>query len=521
MEKLNIKKMYKFCIVIACIISMLLTTTLPLYATNVTTGTTTSQVYKSSVTYAFTDGQLRGITAMCIKENSSSVDAIRAEASLMANLNEREETPGDTASFIDYITRAPGAPEYGWFSSYYAYDENADVDQEYFEAVKDVLVNGNRFFPPYVDEHDWIEDIVSVSNNGVEFDKYDYSQYIKDVTVIVNNSGATYTFFCFPDEYSDPFGYIDINTNSDIAFTPGTATGTTTNNSPYKLKVLIDDETRTFKIYYPLYDEERAEKLKQEFEKYHFENLYQKLLEKDNAEGIEEDQQGRLAILAAFLDNGLSIKDLTEESIEYIPEFLEAELISSYPDLREKENFEDEIKEIKWQDMIGGEFQGIVRLKRREVLQEDDGTIILDDEENPEYEEIVLEYLPLEDFEELEEEQDIEILEYFTMDEECKNIIVAVSTTSDGTSTITRKSINYKPATEPYAMKFELLEAFLIVGNDTKLSQEMIDLAYGGTIQIGIFENVNIRDLITKTTIWRSYRYRSRFRRTSNTSKFR
>ena len=77
------------------------------------------------------------------------------------------------------------------------------------EAVREV-VEGDRFFPTNVDEHDCLSDIISVSNNGVEFNKYDKSQYISGVTKIRNKYHSTYTFYTFPTEKSDPFGMIEV-----------------------------------------------------------------------------------------------------------------------------------------------------------------------------------------------------------------------------------------------------------------------------------------------------------------------
>jgi len=76
-------------------------------------------------------------------------------------------------------------------------------------ATKDVLINGNRQFPAYINEHDCFSDITSVTNNGISFNKTDRSKYIKNVTIIKNVYGSTYTFYEFPSAYSDPFGYTD------------------------------------------------------------------------------------------------------------------------------------------------------------------------------------------------------------------------------------------------------------------------------------------------------------------------
>ena len=102
----------------------------------------------------------------------------------------------------------------GWYgsASFNAPYINSDTaSQTIIDAVKDVINNGNRFFPQYIDEYDCISDIASATNNGITINKNDRSQYKKDITKIKNVYGSTWTFYCFPDGangYCDPFGYI-------------------------------------------------------------------------------------------------------------------------------------------------------------------------------------------------------------------------------------------------------------------------------------------------------------------------
>lgn len=181
--------------------------------------------------YPFTEDQIKRIASMCYHENGTSVDAMRAEASVMANLYEKNRNePYTTSGLINYLTTS------GWFATSDKYYNPTTVSTEYLNAVKDVLINGNRYFPVYVDEHDWMGDIVSVSNNGVTFNKYDRGNYIPGVTIIKNCYGSTYTFYCFPDNQSDPFGYISKNTNS------GTITSITIETLPQKLNYYVEDE---------------------------------------------------------------------------------------------------------------------------------------------------------------------------------------------------------------------------------------------------------------------------------------
>ena len=86
------------------------------------------------------------------------------------------------------------------------------ASQAMIDGVRDVICNGNRTLPSYVDEYDWINDIISAKNYGTEItNKQDRSQYKSGVTVVKNRYGSTWTFYCFPDGVNginDPFGYI-------------------------------------------------------------------------------------------------------------------------------------------------------------------------------------------------------------------------------------------------------------------------------------------------------------------------
>lgn len=161
--------------------------------------------------YQLTDGQLRGIAAQCYKEQGS-VEGAKAEASLMANRFEiygsRFGSGGD--GLYNYIKTS------GWFAgSESTMNDNANVGDEIIAAVRDVLVNGNRTLPPYIDEHDcynccsYGSCIDSGTNNGTPIDVFNRTQYQQGVTKLHNTAGATYTFYTFPTNQSDPFGYTD------------------------------------------------------------------------------------------------------------------------------------------------------------------------------------------------------------------------------------------------------------------------------------------------------------------------
>ena len=151
--------------------------------------------------YALTNAQLKKIARLCQQEQGSVAGA-KAEASLMANQLET-----DAARRKKYGTGASGLYKWvrngGWFSKAAYWMDNGTVSKAVLEGVRDVLVNGNRTLPLYIDEHDCISDIKSISTG----DKKDRADYIQGKTVIKNSHGSTYTFWCFPDKNSDPFGY--------------------------------------------------------------------------------------------------------------------------------------------------------------------------------------------------------------------------------------------------------------------------------------------------------------------------
>ncbi len=154
----------------------------------------------TGIYYDLSDAEITQIARLCTQEQGYSVDGVQAEASLM--LNRYEKHGSEYSSLMSYIRNS------GWWSNSDYYMDNGKTTDELVEAVREV-VNGDRFFPANVDEHDCLRDIISVSNNGVEFDVYDKSQYISGVTKIRNRYHSVYTFYTFPTEKSDPFGMIE------------------------------------------------------------------------------------------------------------------------------------------------------------------------------------------------------------------------------------------------------------------------------------------------------------------------
>ena len=166
--------------------------------------------------YNFTDGQLRGISAMAIQENGLSPPvSVVTEASQMANLfessvmNRYNQNANKEQGFIDMLLRS------GWYHSVTVakYSETANISQDVLDGVKSVLNNGKRTLPTGIGEHDDINDVVSISNDGVVVDKRNLANFIPKKTIIKNNNNSTYVFYRWADPSApdnrkgDPFGY--------------------------------------------------------------------------------------------------------------------------------------------------------------------------------------------------------------------------------------------------------------------------------------------------------------------------
>lgn len=151
--------------------------------------------------YNLTESQLKKIARLCQQEQGT-VNGAKAEASLMANQLETSKSRQNK-----YGTGADGLYNWvrngKWYSRAVHWMDNGELASSILEGVRDVLVNGNRTLPQYVDEHDCLSDIKSISTGNVR----DKSAYIKGKTIVKNSYGSTWTFYCFPDSHSDPFGY--------------------------------------------------------------------------------------------------------------------------------------------------------------------------------------------------------------------------------------------------------------------------------------------------------------------------
>ena len=143
--------------------------------------------------YILTDAEIKALANLALQEQGS-VDGLCAELSLMAN---RFEAQDKHKTLCDYVRYSD------WFSRAAHWMDNGNATEVHCKYARYVLCNELRTLPTHINEHDCLSDIKTISTG----DKRDRGAYKSGETVIVNRYGSRYTFYCFPDKASDPFGY--------------------------------------------------------------------------------------------------------------------------------------------------------------------------------------------------------------------------------------------------------------------------------------------------------------------------
>ena len=191
-------------------------------------------------TYNLTDSQLKGV-ANIIQHEQGKVQARYAEASLMANLIDMKDDSRATAqNLVAYLTKPKG-----WFADgKNRYEQGAagsvKIEDTALAAATDIFNNGKRTMPRYINEHDCFSDI---SSTNPSIDKKNRSAYVPNQTQITNKYGSKWTFYSFPDDRSDPFGYTseemrskhgdahyDISADGTVTAPAGYSTGTSSSS---------------------------------------------------------------------------------------------------------------------------------------------------------------------------------------------------------------------------------------------------------------------------------------------------
>lgn len=170
-----------------------------------TSGNNAKEVGKK---YNLSPIELENIAKICQKEQGTARGAA-IEASLMANRYELEKLKNSkwaSRSFYDYVLNC------GWWApankrNFY----NVNLASGVLNNVRDVLINGQRHLPLYVDEHDWTGDLTKIVTNGRTLTTRtafnNHANYVTNKTQIYNRMGAVYTYYTHAHEKGDPFGY--------------------------------------------------------------------------------------------------------------------------------------------------------------------------------------------------------------------------------------------------------------------------------------------------------------------------
>ena len=160
--------------------------------------------------YNLTDSQIRQLANVFYLEQGN-VSGVKACASHACNYYEKWQKSKYSSVYECVIYSGWWGQANSGSNSVMSRMNNNVAPTACIEAVGEVIRDGKRTLPEYVDEYDWLYDITSSTNNGKAINPLDRSAYVKDVTVVKNRFGSTWTFYCFPDGasgYCDPFGYI-------------------------------------------------------------------------------------------------------------------------------------------------------------------------------------------------------------------------------------------------------------------------------------------------------------------------
>lgn len=142
--------------------------------------------------YDLTDEQINQISILCQRLASDDLNLVAAEASLLANRYElygssSSDTSGD--ALLNYMI---SSKYWGADSSDYMKDRDVNTTASY--VVRDVLLQGHRALPLYVDERQFISD----------------RSLYKDGDMVTKTDGTTYRYYGYlSDDTSVLYGYTE------------------------------------------------------------------------------------------------------------------------------------------------------------------------------------------------------------------------------------------------------------------------------------------------------------------------
>lgn len=204
-----------------------------------------------------------------------------------------------------------------------------------------------------------------------------------------------------------------------------------------------------------------------------------------------------IAIIGALIDSGLNTEKYTVEQLKCFPLFIRAEGCTSYLDLRPNSKKFDSYGNYmpeKLENLKENEIPGIILVQRTNTKSD-----------TP----IRLEYIDLDSFTEMKNQNDLNILNYFTIDEG-NNLVIAkwkykkvevegdypsgvAGTPESEEYTIQLEEISYTEYVRKYTMPFDFLAQLLFTTDEADFCRELTKIVNNSKIVI------NIQEAETKT----------------------
>lgn len=168
--------------------------------------------------YSLTETQIKLVAHRVQKENCGSAIGCRAEATQIVNLYESKKPnePHTTENFWNWFRTT------GWYATPFSGLSASQAKEKGINAVRDVVVNGNRILPPKVVGHDTLEfnypgykynitGFYDANGNRQSLTKSNVDQLIPGKTKLTRRNASDKTFWCIiryeNNKFGDPFTF--------------------------------------------------------------------------------------------------------------------------------------------------------------------------------------------------------------------------------------------------------------------------------------------------------------------------
>lgn len=199
-----------------------------------------------------------------------------------------------------------------------------------------------------------------------------------------------------------------------------------------------------------------------------------------------------LRVISALMDNGLNIRKFKDDELKCLPLFIKAEACTSYLDLRpnsEKFDGEGNYKPEEFKDLAENEMVGTILVQRSNT--KDDSVI-------------TLEYKNRTDFDKMINDNDENVINYFTISDNNALIVARrfyqkVEVSGEYPEGVEqalpneqyryeKEEIPYNEYVKKYVVPFEFLVQFMVQSANTDFSKDLANLVIDSKIIIGVKE---------------------------------